>query len=69
VEQIRAALVLERGDFRDPSALCKPFNRAPMRIWRELLRLSLELLDQSSHAAIDATYLDRRQDESVPQPL
>jgi IS5 family transposase len=32
-----------------------------MHIWRELLRLSSELLDQSGHAAIDATYFDRRQ--------
>ena len=32
-----------------------------MRIWRELLRLSSELLDRSGHAAIDATYSDRRQ--------
>ena len=29
-----------------------------MRIWCELLRLSSELLDQSGHAAIDATYFD-----------
>ena len=32
-----------------------------MRIWCELLRLSSELLDQSGHAAIDATYFDRHQ--------
>lgn len=32
-----------------------------MRIWRELLRLWLELLYQSSHAAIDAMHFDRQQ--------
>jgi len=61
MERVRAALVLERGEFPGPSALCKSFDRAPMRIWRELLRLSSELLDQSGHAAIDATYFDRHQ--------
>ena len=61
MEQVRAALVLARGEFPGPSALCKSFDRAPMRIWRELLRLSSELLDQNGHAAIDATYFDRRQ--------
>jgi IS5 family transposase len=35
-----------------------------MRIWGGLLRLSSELLDQSGHAAIDATYFDRRQASS-----
>ena len=51
MEWVRAALVLECGEFSGPSALCKSFDRAPMRIWRE----------QSGHAAIDATYFDRRQ--------
>ncbi len=64
MERVRAALVLERGEFPGPSALCKSFDRAPMRIWRELLRLSSELLNQSRHAAIDATYFDRRQASS-----
>lgn len=35
-----------------------------MAVWREQLRLSSELLDQSSHAAIDATYFDRREASS-----
>jgi IS5 family transposase len=61
MERVRAALVLERGEFPGPSALCKSFDRAPMRIWREVLRLSSELLNQSGRAAIDATYFDRRQ--------
>ena len=57
MDRVRAALVLKRGEFRGPSALCKSFDRAPMSIWRELL-------DQSGHAAIDATYFDRRQASS-----
>jgi len=61
MDRIRATLVLERGEFPGPSALCKSFNRAPMHIWRELLQLSSELLDRSGHAAIDATYFDRWQ--------
>jgi IS5 family transposase len=44
MERVRAALVLERGEFPGPSALCKSFDRAPMWIWRELLRLGA--LDQ-----------------------
>ena len=56
MERVRAALVLERGEFLGPSALCRSFDRAPMSVWRELLRLSSELLDHSGHAAIDATY-------------
>jgi len=54
MERVRAALILERGEFPGPSALCESFDRAPMRIWRELL-------NQSGHAAIGATYFDRRQ--------
>src|SRR5699024_11053937 len=42
-------------------SLCKAFKRAPMSVWRELLRRSAELLDQNGHAAIDATYFDREQ--------
>jgi IS5 family transposase len=61
MERLRAALKIERGEFPGPSALCKSFDRALMHIWRELLRLSSELLEQSGHAAIDATYFDRRQ--------
>ncbi len=64
MERVRAALVLERGEFPGPSALCKSFHWAPMRIWREVLRLSSELLDHSGHGAIDATYFDRQQASS-----
>lgn len=61
MKRVRTALVLRRGEFPGPSALGKSFDRAPMCIWRELLRLSSELVDQSGHAAIDATYFDRCQ--------
>ena len=64
MERVRATLVLERGEFTGPSALCKSLDRAPMAVWRELLRLSSELLDQSGYAAIDATYFDRREASS-----
>lgn len=32
MEQVRAALALERGELPGPSALCKSFDRAPMQI-------------------------------------
>ena len=32
MERVRAALVLGRGEFPGPSALCKSFDRAPMRV-------------------------------------
>lgn len=61
MERIRFLLGLRRGKFPAPSTLCKAFKRAPMSVWRELLRRSAELLDQNGHAAIDATYFDRQQ--------
>ncbi|ELY86466.1 putative transposase [Natrialba taiwanensis DSM 12281] len=64
MERIRAALVLERGEFLGPSALCKSLDRAPMAVWRERLQQKSELLDQSGHAAIDTTYFDRREASS-----
>lgn len=64
MERVRAWLTLRRGEFPGPSALCKSFDRAPMSIWRELLRQSSELLDQTGHAAIDTTYFNRRQASS-----
>ena len=33
----------------------------PMIVWRELLRLSSALLNQSDHTAINAIYFDRRE--------
>jgi IS5 family transposase len=61
MERIRFLLGLRRGKFPAPSTLCKAFKRAPMSVWRELLRRSAELLNQNGHAAIDATYFDRQQ--------
>ena len=61
MERIRFLLGLRRGKFPAPSTLCKAFKRAPMSVWRELLRRSAELLNQNGHAAIDATYFDRHQ--------
>ena len=61
MERIRFLLGLRRGKFPAPSTLCKAFKRAPISVWRELLRRSAEQLDQNGHAAIDATYLDRQQ--------
>lgn len=61
MERIRLLLSLRHGEFPAPSTLCKAFKRAPMSVWRELLRRSAELLDQNGHAAIDATYFDRQQ--------
>ena len=61
MERIRFLLGLRRGEFPAPSMLCKAFNRAPMSVWRQLLRRSAELLDQNGHATIDAIYFDRQQ--------
>jgi len=64
MDRVRCLLSLQRGEFPHPTTLCKSFKRAPMAVWRKLLRLSSELLDRSGHAAIDATYFDRQQASS-----
>ena len=61
MERVRCLLGLRRGEFPAPSTLCKAFKRAPMSVWRQLLRRSAELLPQNGHGAIDATYFDRQQ--------
>ena len=61
MERIRFLLGLRRGEFPAPSTLCKAFKRAPMSVWRHLLRRSAELLPRNGHGAIDATYFDRQQ--------
>ena len=61
MDRVRRVLGLRRGEFPAPSTLCKAFKRAPMSVWRQLLRRSAELLVQNGHAAIDATYFDRQQ--------
>ena len=50
---------LEEGDLPDHSTLVEVFERFQMKVWRVLLRLSLELHNSSGHAAIDATFFDR----------
>ena len=59
MDRVRQLLCLRRGTFPAPSMLCKAFKRAPMSVWRQLLRRSAELLNQNGHAAIDAIYFDR----------
>lgn len=61
MERVRALLGLDRGEFPHPSTLCKAFKRAPMHVWRQLLRRSSELLNWNGRGAIDATYFDRQQ--------
>ena len=61
MDRVRRLLGLRRGTFPAPSTLCKAFKRAPMSVWRQLLRRSAELLAQNGHAAIVATYFDRQQ--------
>jgi len=38
MDRVRALLNLERGSFPHYSTICKPFKRAPMSFWRQLLR-------------------------------
>ena len=61
MDRVWRVLDLRRGEFPAPSTLCKAFKRAPMSVWRQLLRRSAELLAPNGHAAIDATYFDRQQ--------
>lgn len=64
MDRIRLLLSLPRGSFPHPSTLCKAFKRTSMRVWRQLLRRSAELLPRNGHGAIDATYFDRWQASS-----
>jgi len=64
MDRIRLLLSLPRGSFPHPSTLCKALKRASMRVWRQLLRRSAELLPRNGHGAIDATYFDRWQASS-----
>ena len=54
MERIRFLLSLRCEKFPAALTLCKAFKRAPMSVWQKLL-------EQSGHAAIDATYFDRQQ--------
>jgi len=64
MDRVRALLNLERGSFPHYSTICKSFRRAPMSVWRQLLRQTAELLPQNQHGAIDATYFNRWQASS-----
>jgi len=64
MDRVRALLELPLHGFPDASTLYRSFNRAPMCVWRALLRRSAALLDRSGHAAVDATFFDRNQASS-----
>jgi IS5 family transposase len=51
---------LEPTDLPHHSALVKWFDRIKTALWRVLLGLSAQLHDLSGHAAIDATFFDRK---------
>ena len=57
--QILAEIGLGADDLPHHSTLVKAFERLQMEVWRVLLRLSAQLNDTSSHAAMDATFFDR----------
>ena len=64
MDRVRALLQLPLHGFPDASTLYRSFNRAPMHVWRALLNRSSELLEQSGHGAVDATFFDRNQASS-----
>jgi IS5 family transposase len=57
---IFAEIGLEPADPPHHSTLVKWFDRIKTALWRVLLRLSAQLHDPSGHAAIDATFFDRK---------
>lgn len=61
MDRVRALLQLPLHGFPDASTLYRSFNRAPMCVWRALLRRSAELLERSGHGAADATFFNRHQ--------
>ncbi len=58
--QILAEIGLLKDDLPDHSTLVKAFDRVKMAVWRMLLRLSAQLHEPSGHAAMDATFFDRK---------
>ena len=58
--EIRDALGLGWNDFLDYSTIYKSFDRLKMWVWRAPLRVSAQQHPQSSHAALDSTFFDRR---------
>ncbi|NHN65682.1 IS5 family transposase [Haloarcula sp. JP-Z28] len=58
--QILGEIGLNAADLPDHSTLVKRFDRIKTALWRVLLRLSAQLHEPSGHAAIDATFFDRK---------
>jgi hypothetical protein len=59
MERVRAVLQLARTAFPATSALCRSFERAPMRVWRGLLEATADACDPGDYGALDATFFDR----------
>ncbi len=57
---ILADIGLAEGNLSHHSTLVKAFDRLEMGLWRVLLRLSAQLHDTADHAAMDATFFDRK---------
>lgn len=53
MDRVQALLSLRRWEFPAPSTLWRSFERAPMAVWRRLLRLSVEPIQTSDHIALD----------------
>ena len=64
MDRVRGLLQLPIHGFPDGSTLYRSFNRAPMHVWRALLRRSAALLERSGRGAVDATFIDRNQASS-----
>ncbi|WP_225336296.1 IS5 family transposase [Halomicrobium urmianum] len=60
MDRVRGLLQLARSAFPAPSTLWRSFERAPMRVWRQLLRRSAARCDPGDHGALDATFFDRQ---------
>ncbi|WP_225336305.1 IS5 family transposase [Halomicrobium urmianum] len=60
MDRVRGLLRLARSAFPAPSTLWRSFERAPMRVWRQLLRRSAARCDPGDHGALDATFFDRQ---------
>jgi len=61
MDRVRGLLQLPLHGFPDASTVYRSFNRAPMHVWRTLLRRSAALLERSGRGAVDATFIDRNQ--------
>jgi hypothetical protein len=53
-------LGLDPDDLPEFTTIYKSFDRLEMWVWRALLRVSAQQHLQSSHAALDTTFFDRR---------